>query len=376
MLSGGIPIGKLFGIPLRLHYSWFIIFALVTWALAGSYFPDKYPEWNRIEAVLAGIITSLLFFASVLIHELMHSLVARKEGIPVLSITLFIFGGVSQLTKEPERPLDEFRMTIVGPGSSLVLGGIFLGLYFGLHHSTGAAQFIGAISYWLGLINLSLGVFNLIPGFPLDGGRVLRSLLWNRNKNLLKATKTASDIGRVMGYLFIFVGIWFIFIGQFFNGIWLAFIGWFLESAASGSYRQLIVQERLQGHKAREIMSQDCQLVDPDMNVDKLVNEYILRSGSRCFAVMENGRVQGLVTMHDVKQVDRAYWNNKKVREVMTTPEKMKSVGPDDELLMVFKLMSENDINQVPVIEDHNVIGIIGRDKIIAFLDVHKELSK
>ena len=376
MLSGGIPIGKAFGIPLRLHYSWFIIFALITWALAASYFPDEYPTWSTTEAIAAGIITSLLFFASVLVHELMHSIIARREGIPVQSITLFIFGGVSQLTQEPKRPIDEFRMTIVGPGSSLVLGGIFWALYFGLHHGTGAAQFIGAISYWLGLINLSLGVFNLIPGFPLDGGRVLRSILWGRSHNLLKATKTASSIGRGMGYLFIFVGIWFVFAGQFFNGIWLAFIGWFLESAAANSYRQLIVQEKLQGHKAKEIMSQDCLKVDPEITIEKLVNEHILTSGRRCFTVVENDRVQGLVTMHNVKQVPRHLWGTKKVKDAMTTLENVKSVGPDEELVTVLKIMSENDINQVPVIEDHTILGIIGRDKIISFLDIHKELGE
>jgi Zn-dependent protease/predicted transcriptional regulator len=375
MLSGGIPIGKAFGIPLRLHYSWFIIFTLVTWALAGSYFPDTYPTWSSAAAIAAGVITSLLFFGSVLAHELMHSVVAQREGIPVQSITLFIFGGVSQLTAEPKRPDDEFRMAIVGPGTSLVLGGVFWAIYFGLHHTTGATQFIGAIAYWLGLINLSLGVFNLIPGFPLDGGRVLRSILWGRSHNLLKATKTASDIGRGTGYLFIFVGIWFLFTTQWLNGIWLAFIGWFLESAAAGSYRQLALQDRLQGHKASEIMTQDCSKIDPDITIEQLVNEHILSSGRRCFTVVADAHVVGLVTMHNIKVVPRDLWKTKRVKEAMTTLDKVKSVGPNEELLTVLRIMNENDINQVPVMEDHNLIGMIGRDNILSFLDIHKDLS-
>jgi Zn-dependent protease len=236
MLRGGIPIGKAFGISLKLHYSWFIIFALVTWALAAGYFPSAYPTWSVATRIAAGMITSVLFFGSVLVHELMHSIVSQRQGIPVRSITLFIFGGVSQITSEPKQPRDEFNMAIAGPLSSLVIGGILFGIYFGWRHvDTFAVQFITAIAYWLGYINLVLGIFNLIPGFPLDGGRVFRSLLWWRSGNLKSATRTASNIGRVVGFLFIFGGVWLIFTGNWVNGIWLALIGWFLESAATGS---------------------------------------------------------------------------------------------------------------------------------------------
>lgn len=178
MTGNGIPIGRLFGISLRLHPSWFIIFALVTWALTASYFPSTYPAWSLTEKIAAGVLTSLLFFASVLAHELMHSIVAQRQGIVVRSITLFIFGGVSEITGEPKKASDEFFMALAGPLTSLIVGGILLGLWFGLRGSNGAGQFVSAIAYWLGLINLGLGIFNLIPGFPLDGGRVLRSILW------------------------------------------------------------------------------------------------------------------------------------------------------------------------------------------------------
>jgi len=236
MLKGGIPIGRLFGISLRLNYTWFIVFGLVTWSLTTNYFPLNFPDWSLSTSLVAGILTSLLFFTSVLIHELMHSVVAQASGIKVTSITLFIFGGVSQMSEEPRKPMDELRIALAGPLASLLIGAICWAIYFLI---SDRFEFIQAITYWLGLINIFLAVFNLVPGFPLDGGRVLRSILWWRNQNLRRATKTATNIGRIVGYLFIFGGIFFIFQGLWLNGLWLAFIGWFLENAAVGSYRQV-----------------------------------------------------------------------------------------------------------------------------------------
>src|SRR4030043_136380 len=319
MLRGGIPIGKAFGISLRLHYSWFLIFALVTWALAGSYFPSVYPTWSLSSRIAAGLITSVLFFGSGLVHELMHSIVAQRQGISVQSITLFIFGGVSQITSEPKQPKDEFRMAIVGPVSSLIIGGILLGIYFAWRHvDTFGVQFITAIAYWLGYINLVLGIFNLIPGFPLDGGRVLRSLIWWRSHNLKSATRIASNIGGAGGFIFIFIGIWFIFTGNWVNGIWLALIGWFLESAAVGSYQQLLLQDMLKGHVASEVMSGDCVVVPPDMTIDHLVNGNILTSGRRCFPVGSGSEIMGLRTLHNVKEETRDQGSTETVNEAMT----------------------------------------------------------
>ena len=377
MLRGGIPIGKVFGISLRLHYSWFFIFALITWALAANYFPSTQPTWSLSMKIGAGLITSFLFFGSVLFHELMHSLVALKEGIQIQSITLFILGGVSQMTGEPQTAKDEFRMAGAGPLSSLVLGGVFFGIYYALRGTnTGAAQFGAAISYYLGFINILLGVFNLIPGFPLDGGRVLRSLLWWRGRNLQSATKTASNIGRVFGFLFIFGGIWLIFSGNFFNGIWLALIGWFLESAAVGSYRQMLMQDMLKGHVASDVMSQDCTVVPPDITVEKLVNENILTSGRRCFPVTSNSHVEGLITMHNIRSVPRDRWSTELVRDAMTPLGSLKSVGPDEDLNAVLKIIAQDDINQVPVIYQGKIVGVVGRDNIINFINTRAELQR
>ena len=372
MLRGGIPIGKIFGISLRLNYSWFIVFGLVTWALAASYFPANYPTWGLAAKIIAGIITSLLFFASVLTHELMHSLVAQKTGIPVYGITLFIFGGVSQMTEEPKRPKDELRIALAGPITSLVLGGIFWGIWFWLGDRV---EFIAGIAFWLGWINIFLAGFNLIPGFPLDGGRVLRSILWGRMNNLRRATRIASNIGRGVGYLFIFGGIWLIFGGNWFNGLWLAFIGWFLENAAVGSYRQLTLRDTLQGHTVSEIMTRDCLILSPDVTIDKLVNEHVLTSGRRCFPVVSDSKVLGLVTIHNIRAIPHELWSTKTVRDAMTPFDKVRWVAPDADLSRVMEILAEQDINQVPVVENNNVIGIVGRDNLINFVSVRGELG-
>ncbi len=377
MVKGGIPIGKAFGVSLLLHYSWFFIFALITWVLAANYFPTTYPNWSMSLKIVAGLLTSFLFFGSVLVHELMHSVVAIKEGIHVQSITLFFLGGVSQITDEPKTAKDEFRMAFAGPLTSLVLGGIFLGIFLALRGTNVlAAQFIAAVTYYLGYINIFLGVFNLIPGFPLDGGRVLRSLIWWRSNNLRNATRVASNIGRGVGFLFIFGGIYFIFTNDWYNGIWLALIGWFLESAAVGSYRQLLLQDMLKGHIANEVMSQDCVLVPSDITLERLVNEKILTSGRRCFPVAANGHTEGLITMRDISSVPREKWATKLVKDAMTPLAKLKSVSPDADLNTVFQMLVDNDINQVPVIAGDNIVGMVARDNIINFINIRSELSR
>jgi Zn-dependent protease len=325
----------------------------------------------------AGLLTSILFFGSVLFHELCHSLVALREGIQIQSITLFFLGGVSQMTGEPKTARDEFRMAAAGPFSSLVLGGIFLGIYYALRSTTTeAVQFGTAVAYYLGFINILLGAFNLVPGFPLDGGRVFRSLVWWRTRNLQGATKIASNIGRAVGFLFIFGGIWLVFSGNFFNGIWLAIIGWFLESAAVGSYRQLLLQDMLKGHTAGEVMSQDCMVVPPDITVERLVNENILSSGRRCFPVVSDGRAEGLMTLQNVRSVPREAWSTTPVREAMTPLSKAKSVSPNEDLNSVLQILTQNDINQVPVIWESKVVGIVARDNIINFINARAELSR
>jgi len=372
MLTEGISFGRAFGIPLKLHYSWFIVFVLVVWSLAVGYFPAAYPHWDLVTSILASVITSLLFFGSVMAHELMHSIVARRAGIPIHSITLFLFGGVSQMAEEPRQPQVELRIAVAGPLTSLALGGTFLAIWF---WSAGIPEFVMAICFWLGWINIVLAGFNLIPGFPLDGGRVLRSLLWWRSGDLRRATRVASNAGRGIGYLFIVLGIALIFTGNLINGLWLAFIGWFLENAAAASYRQVALQDILKGHKVRELMTWDCPTVPPELTVQQLVNDQILTSGRRCFPVVEHNRVLGLITIHDIKSLPREQWSSKTVRETMTPFANLNTVGPDDDLTTVLRILTEKNINQLPVVKNGNVIGMIARDNLLAFIHIHTELG-
>lgn len=372
MLKGGIPLGRIFGVSIRLHYSWFIIFILVTWALAAGYFPTVYPNWSQALYWGIGLATSLLFFASVLAHELCHSVVAQAAGIPVKSITLFVFGGVSQISREPQTAGVEFRMALAGPLSSLVIAGIFWGIRVA---TIDVNQPVTALAYWLAWINAVLAGFNLIPAYPLDGGRVLRSILWWRNKSLSGATRIAANIGRATGYLFIFGGIFWIFYGNIFNGLWIALIGWFLENAASGSYQQVAVQDMLRGHKVSEVMTRDCPTVPPRLTIEQLIHDYLLNTGRRCFPVVEDSRLVGLVTLNDVKGVSREHRLTKTVQETMTPLNKLKSVRPTDDLSDVLQILTTEDVNQLPVMEDDTIIGMVARDNLLSFIRTRSELG-
>jgi len=349
------------------------VFVLVAWFLADGYFPDNY-DWSTATYWGIGAATSILFFVSVLAHELAHSRVAQASGIQVNAISLFILGGVAQLAREPGKPSEEFRMAIAGPITSIILGGIFWAIYFPTRESI---EPLSGLAFWLGYINLFLAAFNMIPGFPLDGGRVLRSILWWRSGNLRSATRIASTIGRGFGYLLIFGGIYYIFVDfdNLFQGLLMAFVGWFLENAAVGSYRQVALQDQLRGHKISEIMTRDCPVVSPRLTVEELVNQYILTSGRRCFPVVDDGHGLGLVTMHNVKVVPREEWPRRTVREVMTPMDKLKRVGPDEDLSSAMQLLTDEDVNQLPVIEGNRIIGMVARENLLAFVHTRAELG-
>jgi Zn-dependent protease len=374
MFSGGIPIGRFFGITVKLHWSWFIIVFLITWMLATDYFPSiqEYENWSTATRWVLGLVTSILFFASVLAHELAHSLVAKADGLKVSAITLFFFGGVSQLTEEPKSPGKEFRMAMAGPGTSLAIAGACWGIFFATQDQVSMAT---GMALWLGYMNTVLAGFNLIPGFPLDGGRVLRSVIWWRSHNLRRSTRIASIIGRVFGYLFIFGGIALIFTPWYATGLSLLLIGWILENAAAASYRQVALQALLQGHKVSEVMTQDCQVVPSTLTLDQLVNDYILVSGRRCYPVVDYGRALGLVTTQDVRAIDRKLWPVRTVRDIMTPIDRMRQARLDDDLSSVMYLLTEPDVNQVPVLQDSNVVGMVWRDNLIAFVHLRGELG-
>ncbi len=371
MLKAGIALGSFRGISIRLHYSWFFVFALVTWSLAANYFPMVYPYWSTALRVAIALAASLLFFCSVLAHELAHSLVAQAAGIPVHSITLFILGGIAQIAQEPDRPGIEFRVALAGPVMSLILGVLFGAISIA---ARGVSEPLAAVSFWLGMINIVLAVFNLIPGFPLDGGRVLRSIIWWRTGNLRTATRIASAIGRGVGYLLIFGGIWMIFERHWVGGLWIG-MGWFIQNAAVGSYRQVVLQAMLQGHRVSEVMVRDCPAVPPGLTLEELVDDYILGSGRRCFPVVEGTRALGIITLHNIKQVPRELRSRTTLAEAMTPLDKLKLVGPDQDISSVLQLMTSQDINQLPVIDGGEIVGMVERENLLTFIHTRAELG-
>ncbi len=375
-MGNAFNLGKLFGIQFRLHYTWFIIFFLITISLSWQVFPFSYPDWPFFLHWVVGIITSLLFFTSVVAHELAHSLVGRANGIPVKSITLFIFGGVSLMTKEATKAKAELLMAGAGPACSLALGGLFGLLWL---FTRGVVEPLAAMAMWLAYVNLMLAVFNLIPGFPLDGGRVLRSLLWRVTGNYRLSTRVATRAGQGVGYLFILVGILIVFLRPFglnwFSGLWLVFIGWFLENAAAVSYRQTQWREALQRFSASQVMTPDCAVVPPNITVSQLIQEYILTGGRQCFLVADEGRLEGVLVLPNIKSISRRNWEVTQLREIMTPVDKLRTAHPDQNALSILEQMDESEIGQTPVVSERGVIGLITRDSLMRFLRIHSELG-
>jgi len=360
-----VRLGTMFGIELKLDFSWFFIFILITWSLAGHYFPGAHPGWpGGAYWVLAGL-TSVLFFVSVLIHELAHSLVSRAFGTPVHDITLFIFGGAAHMSAEPRRAREELLMALAGPGASLGLAGLFFIVW---RLSLSFAGPLHALAGWLAWMNLMLALFNLIPGLPLDGGRVLRAIVWGVTGNWRRATVIAAGAGRVIAFGLIFYGIWQIFSRNWGDGLWIAFIGWFLNSAATQSVRRIAVDDLLAGHTAREALLTDCPHVLPRLTLDVVVDQVAHPSGRRCFPVMEDGRLFGLLTLEQIAEVRRGRWATTRVADIMVPLAELKTVQPDEALTTILERMAAEDVNQFPVMEEECFIGMVSRDTLLNFL--------
>jgi len=354
-----------------LHVSWFIIFALITLSLAKQ-FTSQHPGWSQTQHYALGIITSLLFFASVVFHELSHSFVARRYGIPVQSITLFIFGGLAGIGREPNNAKQEFNIAIAGPLSSLFLGGCF----WLVTHYFHANELVVASCTWLWEINVMLAVFNLIPGFPLDGGRVLRSIAWGITGDFTRATKIASYAGRFFAYVMIFIGVWWAFHGSLVNGIWTAFIGWFLMQAAGASYATVSLSSGLKGAHVSDVMERNCEPVDGNLNVERFVEDYLLRSGRRCFVIEQQGEIAGLITPHEIKAVERPRWPYTTLYDIMRPLDQLHTVEPNTPLMEALETMGRDDVNQLPVVSNHHLEGIVTRANVLQFLQTRAELSR
>jgi Zn-dependent protease len=372
MKNNTIRLFTISGIPIGLDPSWFLVFALITWVLAISYFPNEFNQWSRLQYWAVAAVTSLLFFACVLLHELGHSIVALRYKLQVRHITMYIFGGVSQITSEPDNPMAEFVIAFVGPFTSLVLAGIF---YLFQLLFTGF-QPIFAIAKYLALINFTLAVFNLIPGFPLDGGRVFRAIVWGLTHNLRRATEIAGLLGQAIAFIFILLGVWLIFRGSWTNGLWIAFIGWFLENAAVSQVQQQRMHALLAGHTVEQAMSRSCVMTSADITLQELVDQFILDKGQRCLILMRGESVVGLTTLHNIRTIPRERWASTTAAEVMTPISEAKQTSPEVGLEQALEQMGTDGVNQMPVMKNGQVEGMLRREDIINYLKLLQNLGK
>jgi len=371
MARHSFPVARIFGISIGLDYSWFLIFVLFTWTLASSYYPAAYPAWSRAEYWFMGAVTALMLFVCVLLHELGHSVVAMRYQIPVRSITLFIFGGVSQIEGEPHSASEEFWIAIAGPGVS---GALAVGFAL-MRPAVAAVSPLLALTTYLAYINGALAVFNLIPGFPLDGGRVLRAILWSSTHSLRKATLAAATVGRFIAFVFIVWGAAQILAGQLGNGLWIAFIGWFLENAASAQVQQQVVGSLLAGHTASEAMAPHYVSAAAGTHLQDLVDRHILGSGSRAIMVTRDDEVVGLVTVHQIAAVPRDRWTTTTVADAMTPIARVKRIKPTTGLWEAMTEMDHDGVNQLPVMEDGGVLGMLTRADVISYLGTLQALG-
>lgn len=364
-------LGRILGIPIGVDYSWFLVFALITWTLAASYFPAEFAGWPVAQYWIMGAVTAILMFTSVLLHELGHSAVALHYKIPVRSITLFIFGGVAQIGAEPPSATAEFWIAIAGPATSFALA-ILFGL---LQLIVGALAPLLALVEYLTYINGTLALFNLIPGFPLDGGRVFRAIVWGITHNLRQATLTAANVGRFIAFLFIMFGVWQVFEGNLGNGLWIGFIGWFLESAAASQVQQQVLHDSLAGHRVSEVARRNYIIVPADATLDQLVSSYMLGSGQRSLVVMQNDRVIGLLTLQRIKAVPKEAWPVTTAMQAMIPAAELKPVQPDEELWAALEEMAMDKVSQLPIMMDGHVVGMLNQEDIVGFLRTQRELG-
>lgn len=369
MSRHGIPIGRIFGISIDLDYSWFLIVGLITWTLAEGYFFPQFPAWTRSEYWLTGFLAAILLFVSVLIHELTHSVVAQKFGIPVPRITLFLFGGVSQIATEAPTPGIEFWIAVVGPIASLILAAFF----WEIEPLVAPVQPLSALARYLALVNVALALFNLIPGYPLDGGRVFRALLWRITHNHHRATMAAGVTGRFFGFLLVFWGVWQVLRGNFGGGIWIALIGWFLESAAASQIQQEGLKSLLDGHLVADAMQRHLVEVPAESTVQELARQALPSAWPA--VVTHAGVPEGMVTLGQMRSVPRAEWPITKAGQIMVPLPELITTRPDVVLWSALEKMGRDGANQLIVLDGDRVVGVLSRGDILHYLTGMRTLA-
>ncbi|MBI2844610.1 MAG: site-2 protease family protein [Armatimonadetes bacterium] len=371
----GFRLGKVAGFEINIDWSWLIIFTLVIYSLAGFYFPRVYPGLSSATNWIMGVIAAILLFVSVLAHELMHSVVAKQYGIDIKGITLFIFGGMSQTGAEPGTPKAEFNMAVIGPVTSFVIAAVFYGVTV-VGNGAGWPVPVVAITGYLAVINLILGIFNMVPGFPLDGGRVLRSGLWAWLDNLERATRYASYVGQGFGYLLMGFGFFNLLGGALIGGFWMIFIGWFLAGSARTSYEQVLLRQALSGVEVSRVMTTDVPVIEARTPVDDFVQNYLMRREYACYPVAENEQVKGIVGIGDVRSLPREQWQFTTVGEITHPIEEEMRVSKDDDAWdALLKLATDENSCRLLVMQNGNLEGTITQDNIFRLIRTKMQLG-
>ncbi|MGO9210621.1 MAG: site-2 protease family protein [Terriglobales bacterium] len=376
-MQAQVQLGRVFGIRIGLHYTWFLIALLIVFSLSGQ-FATVHRDWSPGVVWGTAILTALLFFICIVLHELGHSVVAQSRGIRVPSIVLFALGGVSQMERESPDAKTEFWMALAGPLVSFVLGLLCLGSAHAMGWAgptSSAASPLVAMLGWLAYINFMLGAFNLVPAYPLDGGRVFRAAAWWVTHSIERATRIASFVGQIFGFLFILAGLWQFFHGQGFGGLWIAFIGWFLLDAARSSRVQVEAMHALAGIKVRDVMERNCAVIDSTTNLQTLVDEHLLRTGQRCFMVQKDGQMAGLITPADISRVERRMWPLTTVEQAMRPLAQLQVVSPDAPVVQALETMARENINQLPVASNGHLEGVLSRAHLLEILRTRAQLK-
>jgi Zn-dependent protease/predicted transcriptional regulator len=361
------------GIPVTIHYTLWLVFILIAWSLAYGYMPARYPGLGVATYWAIGIASAIILFASVLAHELMHSYIAKRNGLPIARITLFFFGGVSEISQEPKDPSLEIRMAAAGPLMSFLIAGVLGALWYLMEFAKGPVPIVATLGY-AALINAALGVFNLLPAFPLDGGRVFRGSLWKRSKNLIGATRTATRVSEGISLVMMFGGFVAIIFGDFVDGIWIIFLGWFMRSGAETSMRQTLVDEALSGVRVEEIMTRDVLTVPANITVQQLVSNYFLVHRHEGYPVIKGGEILGVVTLQCVRAIPQEKRETETVEQAMVHCERTVTVRPTLSALDALHTMAREKVGRVLVVEEGRLLGIVTQGDLIRTVRTRQEL--
>ncbi|MFL6621916.1 MAG: site-2 protease family protein [Sulfurifustaceae bacterium] len=374
MFTRRFTLFRLFGFEVNLDLSWLLLGVLVTWSLALGLFPTVLPGFAPAAYWSMGVVGAVGLLFSIVFHELSHALVARRYGLPIRRITLFVFGGVAEMEQEPRDAKTEFLMAVAGPVASFVLAFVFYEIYRLTTAETPTA--LHGITYYLGVINFALGLFNLVPGFPLDGGRILRAALWRWRGDFHWATRIASRVGAGFGVALMALGVFAFVTGNAVQGMWWFLIGLFLRAAAAMSYQELLVRESMKGESVRRLMTPNPVTVTPDLPLAALVENYIFRYRHKTYPVVAGGAVLGLVGIDQVKMVPRAVWPSRIVAQVMEPCGANNSVGPETDALEAWKRLSRGSTRRLLVMHEGRLLGILALADVMQFLSLKTDLDR